>query len=179
MMIQLKPADLLFVKPRTADVDDFSNAIAKSTGAYVHVALFAGENKIIHATSEHGVVTQTLTDFLAENQQVTVFRLPNIDSQAVISEASQHLGQPYNFSFYPESEGFYCSQLVATAFANQIKFPEVAMAFGDGEKEISDYWQAYFDQLGVAVPLGQLGTNPDDLSKFSALALVGTLSDAH
>jgi hypothetical protein len=116
---------------------------------------------------------------LAEHQEATIFRLPDIDGESVVLEATKHLGKPYNLSFYPNSDGFYCSQLVATAFVNQVKFPEKAMAFGDGEKLISDYWQGYFDELGVVVPLGEMGTNPDDLSKFSALEWIGTLSNAH
>lgn len=174
MTIQLKPADLLFIK---ADTSDFSTAISESTGIYVHVAIAVDNQTVIHATLNHGVIEQPLSEFLSDNSPLDVFRLPLIESNAVISNARKHLGKPYNDSFYPDDAGFYCSQLVAAAFANQVRFPEVPMSFGDGEKQISDYWQRYFDALGVPVPLGKSGTNPDDLSKFPDLELIGTLSN--
>ena len=43
------------------------------------------------------------------------------------------------------------------------------MKFGDGEKEISDYWQKYYEELGVPVPLGRPGTNPGQLAKSEKL----------
>ena len=39
-------------------------------------------------------------------------------------------------------------------------FDIVPMKFGDGEKEVSDYWKKYYEELGVPVPVGQPGTNP-------------------
>lgn len=53
------------------------------------------------------------------------------------------------------------------------------MSFGSEEILISDYWQAYFDQLGLAVPLGKLGSNPDELATYSGLDYIGMLSDAN
>ena len=38
-------------------------------------------------------------------------------------------------------------------------FDIVPMKFGDGEKEVSDYWKKYYEELGVPVPVGQQGTN--------------------
>ncbi|GFH40959.1 YiiX/YebB-like N1pC/P60 family cysteine hydrolase [Lactococcus insecticola] len=178
MSIHLKAADLLFVK---TDQTQFSTAIAEATGDYVHVAIVAAANKIIHATFTHGVVAQTLAEFLAENPDPDVYRFDDegidFDTADVIERAENQLGKPYNLSFYPDAEGFYCSQLVAYAFKNQVLLPEVAMQFGDGEDLISPYWQSYYDRLGLAVPLGQAGTNPNDLSQFSKLKRIGTLSD--
>ncbi len=45
-----------------------------------------------------------------------------------------------------------------TAFVYLVQ--QEPLNFGDGEKEISDYWQKYYEELGVPVPLGQPGTNP-------------------
>ena len=39
-------------------------------------------------------------------------------------------------------------------------FDIVPMKFGDCEKEVSDYWKKYYEELGVPVPVGQPGTNP-------------------
>ena len=56
----------------------------------------------------------------------------------------------YNHSFYPDNGKFYCSQYIAEILAI---FDIVPMKFGDGEKEVSDYWKKYYEDLGVPVPL--------------------------
>ena len=45
----------------------------------------------------------------------------------------------------------------------------------DLRKEISDFWQKYYDDLGVPVPLDILGTNPSQLSKCKKIKLIGKL----
>ena len=49
------------------------------------------------------------------------------------------------------------------------------MKFGDGEKEISDYWKKYYEELGVPVPLNQLGTNPGQLAECKKLKFIDQL----
>ena len=54
-------------------------------------------------------------------------------------------------------------------------FDIVPMKFGDGEKEVSDYWKKYYEELGLAVPLNQPGTNPGQLAKSEKLKYIGKL----
>ena len=49
------------------------------------------------------------------------------------------------------------------------------MKFGDGEKEVSDYWKQYYEKLEMQVPLGQAGTNPGQLAKSEKLKYIGKL----
>ena len=49
-------------------------------------------------------------------------------------------------------------------------FDIVPMKFGDGEKEVSDYWKKYYEKLGMSVPVGQPGTNPGQLAKSKNLS---------
>ena len=49
------------------------------------------------------------------------------------------------------------------------------MKFNDEEKDVSDYWKKYYDELGVDVPVGVLGTNPSQLSKCEKIKLIGKL----
>ncbi len=179
MTFEIKPADLLFVKTHPNEANKFATAISESTGAYTHVAIASSETTVIHATTKHGVVEQTMADFVIENQPVDVFRLADLDATTVLLEARRHLGKPYNHSFYPDAAGFYCSQLVVVAFADQVKLSESTMSFCDGENLISAYWQDYFNQLGLAVPLGQLGSNPAILATYSALEYIGSLTNAN
>ena len=54
-------------------------------------------------------------------------------------------------------------------------FDIVPMKFGDGEKEVSDYWKKYYEELGMSVSVGKLGTNPGQLAKSEKLKYIGKL----
>ena len=68
---------------------------------------------------------------------------------------------------------------VGLAFAGQAEilpiFDIVPMKFSDGEKEISDYWKKYYEELGVSVPAGQPVTNPGQRAKSEKLKYIGKL----
>ena len=152
----LANGDLIFVK----DLSDMGQAIQASTGNYSHVAIFL-DGFVYHATSEVGVICQKLRDFLEPACLYDLYLYPKIDIQKVKKRANQHLGAPYNFSFYPDGEGFYCSQYIAEILPI---FETISMKFGDGEQEISDFWRDYYRKLELPVPLNQPGTNPSQLA---------------
>ena len=171
MKIQhLQSGDLFF----TVDQSDMAQAIKATTGRYNHVAVYL-DGQVYHARGEDGVIKQDLAAFLADkNQKVFVYRYPQIDSQAVLAEAEKHLGKPYNASFYPGEQSFYCSQYIAAILPI---FDTIPMQFGDDEKAVSDFWQAYYDDLRLAVPLNQAGTNPSQLAQSKHLVYLGELDD--
>mgnify|MGYP000894527858 FL=1 len=152
----LANGDLIFVK----DLSDMGQAIQASTGNYSHVAILL-DGSVYHATSEVGVICQKLRDFLEPACLYDLYLYPKIDIQKVKKRANQHLGAPYNFSFYPDGEGFYCSQYIAEILPI---FETIPMKFGDGEQEISDFWRDYYRKLELPVPLNQQGTNPSQLA---------------
>ena len=152
----LENGDLIFVK----DGSDIGQAIQESTGNYSHVAILLDE-KLYHASGKAGVVCQKLTEFLESECLYDIYSYPKIDIQKVKKRAVQHLGVPYNFSFYPDGDGFYCSQYIAKILPI---FETIPMKFGDEEQEISDFWSEYYRELGLSVPLNQPGTNPSHLA---------------
>ena len=157
----LENGDLIFVK----DDSDIGQAIQESTGHYSHVAIFL-DGKVYHASGKAGVVCQKLTEFLESECLYDIYSYPKIDIQKVKKRAVQHLGAPYNFSFYPDGEGFYCSQYIAKILPI---FETIPMKFGDNTQEISDFWREYYQDLGLPVPLNQPGTN---LSQLAASPLL-------
>lgn len=166
----LASGDLLF----TADRSDMGQAIQNTTGAYSHVAIYL-DGMIYEATKENGVSKQDLENFLArENQRICVYRYEKMDCLAVLKVAEKHLGKPYNHSFYPNEGAFYCSQYIAEMLPI---FETVPMSFGDGKQLISDFWQHYFEKLQLPVPVGQPGTNPNQLAKSKDLTYIGELDD--
>ena len=152
----LENGDLIFVK----DSSDIGQAIQESTGNYSHVAIFL-DGFIYHATTEGGVIAQSPEDFFEAERIYDLYRYAEIDCTEVKKRAESHLGAPYNASFYPDGDGFYCSQFIAELLP---VFETIPMKFGDEEEEISPFWLDYYKELGLAVPLDQPGTNPSHLA---------------
>ena len=152
----LESGDLIFVK----DLSDMGQAIQESTGNYSHVAIFL-DGFIYHATTEGGVLAQSPEDFFEAEKVYDLYRYAEIDCTEVKKRAESLLGSPYNASFYPDGDGFYCSQFVAEILPI---FETIPMKFGDDTQEISDFWREYYRELGLPVPLNQPGTNPSQLA---------------
>ena len=152
----LENGDLIFVK----DLSDMGQAIQASTGNYSHVAIFL-DDSIYHATVEGGVLAQSPEDFFEVEKVYDLYHYPKIDHKEVKKQAESLLGSPYNASFYPAGDGFYCSQFVAEILPI---FETIPMKFGSDTQEISDFWSEYYRELGLAVPLNQPGTNPSHLA---------------
>ena len=152
----LENGDLIFVK----DDSDIGQAIQASTGNYSHVAIFL-DAFVYHATVEGGVLAQSSEDFFEAGKVYDLYRYPKMDHKEVKKLAESLLGAPYNASFYPDGDGYYCSQFVAEILPI---FETIPMKFGDKEQEISDFWREYYQKLELPVPLNQPGTNPSQLA---------------
>ena len=152
----LENGDLIFVK----DDSDIGQAIQESTGNYSHVAIFL-DGFIYHATTEGGVIAQSPEDFFEAEKVYDLYRYAEIDCTEVKKRAESLLGSPYNATFYPDGDGYYCSQFVAEILPI---FETIPMKFGNNIQEISDFWSEYYRELGLPVPLNQPGTNPSQLA---------------
>ncbi len=157
----LESGDLIFVRDHT----EMGEAIQASTGNYSHVAIFL-DGKVYHATVEGGVLAQSPEDFFETEKVYDLYRYAEIDDKEVKKRAENLLGAPYNASFYPNGDGFYCSQFIAEILPI---FETIPMKFGDDELQISDFWRDYYKELGLAVPLNQPGTNPSQLAQSPRL----------
>ena len=152
----LENGDLIFVK----DDSDIGQAIQESTGHYSHVAIFL-DGQVYHATVEGGVLAQSPEEFFEHGKVYDLYCYAKLNHKEVKKLAESFLGAPYNASFYPDGDGFYCSQFVAEILPI---FETISMKFGDEEEEISPFWLNYYRELGLAVPLDQPGTNPSQLA---------------
>lgn len=164
----LQNGDLLFM----SDESDLSKAIIETTEKYSHVGIFF-DGMFYHASRKRGVAKQILEEYLSEEKhEIFIYRYPEIDAEIIKDRAEKYLDCQYNHSFYPDNGQFYCSQYIAEILPI---FDVVPMKFGDGKKEISDYWKKYYEELGVPVPVGQPGTNPGQLAKSQKLRYIGKL----
>ncbi|CAH1856077.1 YiiX/YebB-like N1pC/P60 family cysteine hydrolase [Convivina praedatoris] len=178
--MEIREGDLLFVRSGHKKLDQM---IAQSTGqnSYIHVALVTQiepEIWVIHASMPDGCLTETLTDFLVKRKGlVDLYRINargNNISRAVV-RAQDNLNRPYNYSFLPNDEGLYCSELITEAFKGQNIFKLNPLEFG-GPKE-QDYWTKYYAKLGMDLPQGVYGSSPNSLVKSPQLHFIGELSD--
>ena len=157
----LENGDLIFVK----DDSDIGQAIQESTGHYSHVGILL-DGQIYHATVEGGILAQSPEEFFEHGKVYDLYRYAEIDCTEIKKRAESLLGAPYNASFYPDGDGFYCSQFIAELLPI---FETIPMKFGDEEEEISPFWLDYYKELGLAVPLDHPGTNPSQLAQSSQL----------
>ena len=157
----LENGDLIFVREDT----EMGQAIQASTGNYSHVAIFL-DGQVYHATVEGGVLAQDPEDFFEAGKVYGLYHYEQIDCTEVKKRAESLLGAPYNASFYPDGDGYYCSQFVSEILPI---FDTIPMKFGEDNQEISDFWRDYYRELGLAVPLNQPGTNPSQLAQSPRL----------
>lgn len=163
--LDLQSGDLLFF----SDTEGMGQAVQESTGIYSHVGLVErlGDSIfIIDATPRLGVARRPLSQVI--DQPIDVFRL-NIpfDTSAVIAHAKSLLGKPYDETFLPDNDAYYCSELIQMAFGNL--FPSAPMNWRDKEGKLPEYWEKHFKELGIPVPEGVPGTNPTDMSRSPLL----------
>lgn len=179
----LQDGDLLFC---VADNSVMSNAIVDATQKekvnYDHVAIYVvidNTPSVIEANPKGGVISRSLDDFMENaidingGKGITVMRVTqSIDLKAAIQRARQFIGQPYDWSYLPDNEKLYCSELVYECYLNNDGnplFEANPMTFKDSKGNIPDFWVDLFKRLGEPVPEGVIGTNPNDLSQSPAL----------
>ncbi len=182
--VRLQEGDLIF---QANDPGGFTGAIEHVTGGvWSHVGIVDVRPEgisILEATTERGVVRTSLEDFLASSAHdaqgrplVKVFRLSCPDAarlgRAAVRRAETWLGRPYDFAFAEGMEAVYCSELVHASFLQDDGTPVFSarpMTFKGPEGETDPYWTEYYARLGVPIPEGEPGTNPNDLSRDPVL----------
>ena len=175
---KLHDGDLLFC---VAENSVMSNAIVDATQTemdiqYDHVAIYTlVENipSVIEANPKEGVVCRSLEAFLDDatsingGKGVVAMRLTeSINIEDAIERAHQFIGQPYDWSYLPNNNRFYCSELIYECYRNDDGTPffeAKPMTFRDKNGDIPTFWLELFRNNGEPIPEGVLGTNPNDM----------------
>ncbi|WP_372774874.1 YiiX/YebB-like N1pC/P60 family cysteine hydrolase [Mangrovibacterium sp.] len=187
--IQVKSGDLLF---QGADSTSLSDAIDKVTQTcddthFSHVGLVEvaddGRIFVLHANTYSGTCRVSLQQFLdAEDAsvQTVVYRLKEPWQKtipAAIAAAKKMLDRPYNFSYILSDSSHYCSEFVFKAFESDSVFELNPMTFKD--PETSDFyptWTNYYAKMGIDVPEGEPGCNPNGMAVSPKLERIGVLA---
>jgi len=179
-----KNGDLLFC---VSDISQMSKAITDATYngdslQFDHVAIFSYINEepfVIEASANKGVSITKLEDFLKScntingKPGVIIKRLDlDVDTETIIERALTYVGQPYDWSYLPNNNKLYCSELIYECYRNNDScniFQTKPMNFRNKDGEIPDFWKTLFDKSGEKIPEGVPGTNPNDIFKDKRL----------
>lgn len=184
----LQTGDLVFVG---AKKDQLSGAINRVTQrqedvSFDHVGILEVSNSgiyILHASPRKGSAREPLdslvNDATAKSKQIAVYRLSDEAQPSIpeaISTAKTLLGKPYNWSYVLNDSSLYCSDFVERAFRDAALFRLEPMTFIDSKTGQTDsYWAEFYRRLGIEVPEGKLGCNPNGLAASEHLRKVGDL----
>lgn len=178
---EYKDADLIF---QVSGHSPFSEAITSATGSpdslsYVHVGIIHlcpdGSLNVIEASPEVGVRELPLEEFLSESIKINgkpgvVIKRIKVDIPVsdIIRRAQSFLGQPYDWYYLPDNEMLYCSELIYESYLDENGehiFTANPMNFRAPDGSMPEFWTNLYQKLGIDVPEGIPGTNPNDISR--------------
>ena len=196
----LRGGDLLFVVNgqgnNITDVTDGVDGLGID-----HIAVFSDGN-VIEAIPEYGVVENPLDSFLvrlSDRESVLVGRIEGLDVEESVTNARKFLGRPYDDIFLPSDSAIYCSELVQKSFVfkdglkerdqnvkevdskatgsgtKHFVFGTIPMSFHDSTGNVTEFWAKFYSARGLAVPEGEPGTNPGQLSRDPNVKILGRL----
>ncbi len=117
---------LNIIKPGDVLLRRYSHYIGSITipGYFSHVALYVGDDKVIHMLG-CGVVTEDILTFL-RCDDVAILRMKKPDTKVIkkaIKKAKEYLDSsiPYDYNFETDdSSKMYCTEMVDAAYGNPI-----------------------------------------------------------
>jgi len=185
----LQPGDLLF---RGAVSGNLSQAIDQVTQTdrnthFSHVGLVetTGDSiRILHASPVGGTCRISLHDFLhpeGDSSVVVAYRLKNLQKNTIpgaLTRAEMMLGKPYNFTYILSDTAYYCSDFIYRAFVPDSVFSLNPMTFRDPRTgAFYPAWIEYYRKLGLKIPEGLPGCNPNGLAASEKLERLGVVKE--
>jgi hypothetical protein len=176
----LRSGDLIFVAEPGAEAGSMDEAIASATGTFTHVAIVEvkGDSAwVIDATPRRGVDRHPLDTFRADfpGARFAVARIKGVRVDAALQRAKALCGRGYDLRFLPDNGEMYCSELVQACYldaAGKPLFESVPMNWLAPDGTLPAYWENLFRDLGMEVPQGVPGTNPQQLSESPLLTFI-------
>ena len=185
--IDLQTGDLLFCGSTSGEL---SKAIDQATQTkqsthFDHVGIVEIRNDtvwVFNASPEKGVCCETIRQFLTSEKEkvtATVYRLKDNYLKAIpaaVRKAHSLLGQPYNYSYIFKDQGYYCSEYIYEIFAADSIFTLNPMTFKNPQTgQFIAGWIDHYKKLGISIPEGEPGCNPNGMAASEKLEMVGEL----
>ncbi len=184
----LRQGDLIFcgatATPLSQAIDQSTQTSNQTHFDHVGIVEITGDSSwIIHAAPKKGVCRETLSSFIngdSNHSELVVYRLRNVTAQRLtlaLSEARNQLGAPYKYSYRLKDPGFYCSEFIYFIFKSDSVFLLKPMSFKDSATgTFLQTWVLHYQKLGIDIPEGELGCNPNGLANSSNLERIGILN---
>jgi len=185
--IKLQSGDILFRGATSEQISMAIDQVTQTSGEthFSHVGLVEVTDTgvlVLHAFPEGGTCIVSLNEFLyPKDDSVTViaYRLKDEWQKtipAAIRKAHQMLGKPYNFSYIMSDTTHYCSEFIYLAFAADSVFKLEPMTFKDPKTgNFPPAWMEYYQKLGIEIPEGKPGCNPNGLAASGKLERLGKI----
>lgn len=185
--IKLQSGDLLFREKSSENISEAIDRVTQTSGEthFSHVGLVEVTDTgvvVLHAYPEGGTCIVSLNEFLhpkGDSVRVIAYRLKKKWQKtipAAIRKAHQILGKPYNFSYILSDTAHYCSEFVYLAFAADSVFALEPMTFKDpATGTFPAAWVEYYQKMGIEIPEGQPGCNPNGLAASGKLERLGKI----
>ena len=184
---RLYNGDLLFVQ---AEPKNLSGAISRVTQndqsiSFDHIAIIEkknGEINVLEASIKNGSSKTPYKKFIEihNNTKIVLYRLKSqfkYSITAAVLKANSMIGKPYNTSYILDDNSYYCSDFIERSFRKANIFELKPMTFINPSTGKTDlFWQNFYDKLGIKVPEGYLGCNPNGLSKSSKIEKIRVLN---
>ena len=185
--IQLQSGDILFRGATSGQLSEAIDQVTQTSGAthFSHVGLVEVSDSgmvVLHASPDGGTCVVSLDEFLhpeGDSVMVVAYRLKEEWQKtipAALAKAKQMLGKPYNFSYILSDTAHYCSEFVYLAFAADSVFTLEPMTFKDpATGNFPPAWVEYYQKMGLEIPEGQPGCNPNGLAASGKLERIGKI----
>lgn len=173
----LKNGDFLFLIASNEGLDQAINVVTEgdSVRNYSHQGLLqidGIDTFVWHSAPGKGVVRESIKAFRKDDKgmlrEMHVYRLPDTMSKhlpVIWKRANVLLGKPYNETYIMEDDGFYCSEFVYALFSTYGIFELKPMTFTDEKTgRIPDSWMTHYQKLGIQIPEGKQGCNPNGMA---------------
>ena len=185
--IKLQSGDLLFREKSSENISEAIDRVTQTSGAthFSHVGLVEATDTgivVLHAYPEGGTCIVSLNEFLhpkGDSVNIIAYRLKEVWQKAIptaIQKAHSMLGKPYNFSYILSDTAHYCSKFIYLAFAADSIFKLEPMTFKDPKPgTFPAAWLEYYQKMGIEIPEGKPGCNPNGLAASEKLERLGKI----
>jgi hypothetical protein len=183
--LPIESGDLVFRGALGSNLSKAINDVTQTTKAtnYTHMGIcdvVDGKVTVYHSDVYKGVVKESLELFMSSEDtaryNLDLYRIKNIESNQIekaLSIAKSLIGEPYNTTYILEDKGYYCSEYIYELYKTDSIFKLEPMTFKNSETNTFHRgWIDYYKNLGIAIPEGKLGCNPNGMANSNTLKFI-------
>ena len=182
---QIKSGDIVFRGALGSDLSKAINDVTQTSKFtnYTHIGIcdvVDGNVIVYHSDLGKGVVKESLELFMNSDDTISynvdLYRIKNIGPNQIkeaLSKAKSLVSNPYNTTYILEDNGYYCSEYIYEVFKTDSVFQLEPMTFKNSETHtFHKGWIEHYKNLGIAIPEGKLGCNPNGMASSNAIKFI-------